>query len=568
MLVNSIILPRLEETLSMTKPILETTDCQPNQSIRKVSTAECFDIIEKEFVLRRYAVKMLSMLFRSRTGDGESRHHFIELLQSVTTSTPYGIRDWVHQREREDPEVKSLAEGFIAEELNLRFEAIRQLEICLGAPFSSLPHTHGNVPDILKALCDTARFYSIDYEEDAEHKMGETHRLLMTLASILPLARLSCARNANAMLMSRQHVTQIPEDIMSIISVDEWLHNINPMVLNETLPIVSEENDFNLDHGDIAPFVFVKHHGNGKVESQSSQNSSKQARRRQIRRHGSDLSINGKQGTIVDFEPVASVIKHVLGAVACGPSARHSGERTLLFDRTISPSSLTQLPSILCTICYTVISDFLSHGMAFPGMDDLLWLDLDSSPDKINNENELISRSQAVTDFAGLLGHTIVSHVGDEENRLLLGRKLCDVLVHLSMSKCQKVVQNACCGLISILSSLRHSFGEKRAKGNEVYDAAISDCLVSFIEHVCLVLRGGDRSYDQVLIPLIDGMFAIFAVRRLCKHFIDSFLFMCLNFGTDFSLSNEGSCCLFWQCIRVPEVITTSSISNIVSTYP
>jgi len=182
------------------------------------------------------------------------------------------------------------------------------------------------------------------------------------------------------------------------------------------------------------------------------------------------------------------------------------GSSEHLFDRTISATSISQLPSILCTICYDVISSFLSHGMAFPGMDDMLWLDLDYPPAKHDNENELVSRSQAVAVFAGVLGHIIVSRSGNEEDNLRLGRRVCDVLVKLSMSKCQKVVQHACCGLISILSSLRHTFVKKAARsGNISRDAAISDSLVSFIGHVGSVLQGIESDSDLVLIPLIDG---------------------------------------------------------------
>ena len=93
-LVNSIILPRLEELLSITKPsIVKTSECQQIiQSNEDQPTAELFDVIEKEFFLRRYACKILGILFRSRTGEGEKRHYFIELLQKVATSTPHGIR--------------------------------------------------------------------------------------------------------------------------------------------------------------------------------------------------------------------------------------------------------------------------------------------------------------------------------------------------------------------------------------------------------------------------------------------------------------------------------------------
>lgn len=109
MLVNSIILPRVEEILSDTTE-LELSECQPSQDLN-VSAVECFDIIEKEFVLRRYAVKMLGMLFRSRTGEAEKRNHFIGLLQKVSTTTPHGIREWVQKQDRLYTRALPLAAG-------------------------------------------------------------------------------------------------------------------------------------------------------------------------------------------------------------------------------------------------------------------------------------------------------------------------------------------------------------------------------------------------------------------------------------------------------------------------
>ena len=94
-LVNDVILPRLSELLSNTKsPVVETSECQQNLNSERVSSTTAFflDAIEKEFMLRRFAVKMLGMLFRSRTGEGDKRQYYIELLQKVATSTPYGIR--------------------------------------------------------------------------------------------------------------------------------------------------------------------------------------------------------------------------------------------------------------------------------------------------------------------------------------------------------------------------------------------------------------------------------------------------------------------------------------------
>jgi hypothetical protein len=494
-----------------TETILAKTECQPNYMIVKtLSTAECFDIIEKEFLLRRYAVKMLGMLFRSRTGESERRHHFIELLQANATSTPSDVKDWVGHKENMSLANESIVPSqFLREEtLQLRLECTRQIELCLGACFTSLPHAHGNVPGILKALCEIARFYSIECQDDAlTYPIAD--RLLMTMATLVPLARLSCARNGQGILMSRQHVTRIiPADILSVLVVDEWLHdNTSPknMALAESLPMVSEENVYNTsDHGDIAPFVYIKqYHAGEKDDSQMPESSGKHTRRRHSRQH-STLIMNGKQGTIVDFEPVAAVIKHVLCSVSKSSLSYYNDGWHGIFDRTITPTSIARLPSILCSICYSVLSLLLSHGMAFPEMGDMLWLNIDSPRDS-DTENELVSRSQAVSDFAGVLGHLIVSRIGDEENNTrLLSRKVCFVLVQLitkSSRFCRKVVQHACCGLISILSSLRHAFWKRAMNGS--YDMEISAILVSFINDIICKLR--KESTRLVLIPLIDG---------------------------------------------------------------
>ena len=342
----------------------------------------------------------------------------------------------------------------------------------------------------------------------------------MTLASILPIARLSCARNGQAILLSRQQVTHaIPEDILSFISVDEWLHTISPMALNETLPKVSEESDFTHDNGDMAPFVFVKqYHARKKENDQPTGNSVDNRTKRLPRRSSSSLSMDGRQGTTVDFEPVVAVIKRVLKAVSLGISAHHR-ETDCVFDRIISSTSLSQLQSILITICYDVISSFLSHGMAFPGVDDLLWLDVNYSPAG-DNKDELVSSSQAVSTvrarcsavFAGVLGHIIVSHIGDEGNNMQLARRVCAVLVELSTTECTKAVQHACFGLISILSSLRYSHERKAGKSSsslpsESYDAAITECLKTFIPYVCSVAQNDETALDHLLIPLVDGKY-------------------------------------------------------------
>ena len=549
MLVNRVILPRLEEILSCTKPSIETTECQPSQNNASISTTDVYDIIEQEFVLRRYAVNMLGMLYRSQSGDAEKRQHFIKMLYTIAISTPYGIQEWVDKRER-DVESSPTA-GFISslhllkgEIMSLRFESIRQLEACLGACFTSLPHTHGNVPQILNALCDIARFYS-DEKVEIDQGLTKTDCRLLILASILPLARLGSSRTGHVIRTPRQEMTQnIPDDVLSVVSINDC-YNIN-LTTNDSLPIVLEERDLDSDNGDTtASFLFVKQHISGNEASQASQSSKHDKRRRSTRRHGNNHLLDGKQGTSIDFEPITSITKSVLLACLTDCSSPYQDEQW--YD-TISSSSIKQLVSILCTICYKLLSSHWQVGLSPPRIDDLLWLDAISSKatdNKHDNEEEV--QSQMVADYSGVLGHTML---GLEDNNIQLAAKVCDVLVQMSKSSNHPCVQTSCCGLISLLSSLRFSFENKSLKKDKGYDSAISQSLIIFIEHVCSVLKDDSSSSDSVLIPLIDSK----CTYLLCIVVYDKCLhnLMCLSLF----FSNERSCTLFYDFHRLPCIIT------------
>lgn len=354
-------------------------------------------------------------------------------------------------------------------------------------------------------------FYSTN-NDDGEKKhniLPVTDCQLMTLASILPLARLSSTRNGHVMLLDKNVVTRnIPGDLLSVVSVGEWIHSIQPIILDD-LPIVSEENDFKTVHdAKIGAFLFVKQcNVSGIEDSQTPKSIDNHAKRRQSRRHNRNI-----MGTIIDFAPISATIKYVLQNITQSSSSLSEKNR-MYYDKTISPISIKQLPSILRTISYTLLSLFWSHGMSYPGTQDMVWLKIESTftrptSESDNNKNELVARSQAVSDFAGVLGYVIVSRIGseEEENNLHLSRRVCNILVQLSKSKSQKVMRPACCGLISLLSSLRYSFGKRSTTKEKVYDDALSDSLVTFIEHACSVIKEESITCsDLILIPLVDG---------------------------------------------------------------
>ena len=525
-------LPTIYVSMPVIRPKKEVSEYEQHQHY------ECI-VVEEEFLLRRSALNILGILFRSITGDKESKNHFLELLKHVALSEPHDIKNWVCTRGENDTQKKViLAERSDMESFRLRLEAIRQLELCLHAPFNDLPHTHGSVPNILKILCDTAIYYSThdtNAQTDSVHNMhglGEFRRFMLTLAAIIPLARLSCARNGQGIFISRKTVTCIvPGDILSVISAGEWHRHVSSTVGNATLPILSEEQDFSANRDDIAPFVFMQQR-HIRQESLLSEPSKPMGRRDNNRGN------HGKEGTTIDIGPVAKAIKHVLhlSYKKCIGDVNDSP----YLDGVISSTSLSVLPSIIRIICYGAISSFISHGMSCPSLDDdLLWLDSDSHSTDIFNENELMTRSRSIAVYAGVFGDFLSTNLGDNNGNMPLRRKVFEELVKLSMSKYQNVVENACRGLVSILSSFRYHLGS-----SAMNDSATSECLVSFIDYSCSVLmREGS---GLMLIPLVHGtcVYYFFKNMNLCEKVRDTIkLIPMFPYGfliDSFSCSNVG----------------------------
>lgn len=510
LLVNDILLPCLEEILSLEEPRQRSNlECQPLSlatSNVALSEAAFLDDLEKDFYLRRYALKILGMLFRSRTGEEGTRSRIIDHLKLVATSTPAVLKDWVAGHEdavtiasaRSSITSTSSASSTIlmsdflkGESVNLRLEAIHQLELCLAAPFTSLPHSHRHMPQLLQALCDTASFYSFHYDEDDACRLVEVDREVLTIASILPFARLSCSRDGHAMFQPGQYVSiAIPRDVMSVVMAEDLTMpqatiHVNSS-LNETLPIVTEERDSISEHGDVAPFVFVN-------QSPFKRQSRDKKRSSSIQKHKSRSKYE-KQGTSVDFHLVVALMKSILEKFSQQQRDQKCYTASA-FNKTLSHGSMSNLRSIICSVCINSMSTLLSHGMMFPVPDDLSWL---SMVEKSCHSN-LLELSQLCVDYVGILGHIL------EDGAIDLARQMCVILTQLGTSshREQKIVARSSSGLISILSALRLSFGKTWSR-NKSIDSFLSATISTFIGDVCIMLNKSETSND-VLIPLLDA---------------------------------------------------------------
>jgi len=436
------------------------------------SVVDCLVIMEKEFRLRKFAVRVLGTLFRSVSGDGDNRCHFIELLKLVAVSEPHSMESWIDETIKDDHNQTILVkERLIEETYRLRLEALRQMELCLRAPFSELPHTHGSVPIILKALGETASFFVKEKGSSSQSMgLGQYIMSLLTLASVIPLARLGCTLDGRGLIMPKDCVTSIiPEDLLSAVSSDAVIGSI---FSTDELHVLSEEQNLFVDQLSIAPFVFVHllraDEENESISLRNNMFLPRRSRRKRERSRGQD----GKEGTTVDFEPVASVLKHVLQHC---PGPDHRVHNSIeLRDGTITSNSLSLLPSKIRMVCYEALSSFFSHGMTSSSFEaeSLCWLQNSRS----DFGDELVLKSQMISSLCGAIGRFHLSQDGEYETKESLTTQLCNILIELIASKQHIAVQNACWGLSLILGYLRVGISEEKSQASTI------DAYATFVE--------------------------------------------------------------------------------------
>ena len=484
-LINKLLLPQLLEILAPEFEIKGILSI-PKRQIPSYSSEEheSFDHLSEyaEFLLLKFATRVIGLLFKSRSGDGENRVHFIRLLRHLALTEPHVLLKWNASAEQ------FLNENLELETFQLQLEAIRQLEVCLRAPFLDLPHTHGTVPTILNGLCDIVAYYSLKQEANS---MKRHTNSILCLAALLPLTRLSCTRNGQGIFLPRELVTSnIPHPILNVLDDDGWIESCDTMIgMNQSLPMVLEEECLSPSNGDdIAPFVYVK-----QCPSHAKDDSSglikKEETKKRLRRHSSERC----DQTIVDVEPVARIIKDTLCAYV---------------NRNIEPQheegSQVNLSTIIRLVCFKAISSFLSHGISSPNpLDDTKWLQVETE-----SIEESTFRSEAVSLLATMLGKVHLSKRLKIDDQKLLNQT-CEVLVGLAIEQADNptVTKNACCGLVSLLASTKIN----ETKGGQ--DMAVrlperldfTETLTPLIQYTCQLFEHHSCLQASYLIPLING---------------------------------------------------------------
>jgi len=402
--INSLLLPYLKAILFPEH--LGNDEGTKNQAVvfplPPISRAEIYctaESLDDEISLRKKAIHILGKLFRSVTGERRQRISLIETLQLVAANGSNLVKAVMSKDHFSNRRSCFTMEKLLKASYELSLEAIQQLELCLRAPFGYLPHTHESVPMIVDALCAVMEIHGCQIPANTnnmqQHRTCDTIAShLLTIACIVPLARVRMTLNDRISFLGRYAVTKIIP--CSVASVLNWSDEGNVHVSDREkdssreTTIVHSSCDCKEDICDtslIAPFIFT--HG-GKQANGHLRNSSQESLL-----HRSQQS---NEGTIFNWDSIISTMKRVL-------LSQSQKDKNGLFESFTSQFDPNELRSCIRMIIYTTIHDFISCGIPFKFDNHTPQFFLSSQEGSGRNEdNEEIARIKALASYSSIFG--------------------------------------------------------------------------------------------------------------------------------------------------------------------
>jgi hypothetical protein len=475
--------------------------------------------LKDEIQLKRQTIKVLGHMFQSLGTDRRFLSSVVKALSLVAVGDCLGSLKFLDGIDQADSRVRieSLFPHSIASlqeaSLELRLEAIYQIEKCLRSAFSNMYQIHWIIPLIMKSLSCVALFYGQRFKEECsatrhnggiEELFEDTRFVLLrlTLAAVLPLARLRVTHDGRAVLITKSSVlAMIPSSAMlfafdgndekieapldphisrlslqekrvSGIDDDESLSSDTNSVDDSftTCSTTTEEDDRAL----IAPFLYVSR------RLSYSQRSKKGA----IRRHAKegdglewlqdsniDRESTSHERTTISFDRLLTLLARCLQIFA--PSASKEGNRDIKendaretlasADSGIEERSNSKvdrdkyLASVLRTLCVATVEAILICGVALLCPDDTGIIQAVSAIQEQDFQfpHEHIAAARAMAEFSCYAGHDRCAQVElDQVCPLAVPgtRNLLNALVTACCSEVQEVVSIGCRGLSRLLS--------------------------------------------------------------------------------------------------------------------
>jgi hypothetical protein len=176
---------------------------------------------DNSFALEKFAVRLIGRLIRGKTGERTSRAVCVSILRSVALDDRWKDADPPNREQEETPDGRNAPHERLRLQGSVRLEAVRELELCLEAPFGELPHIHEVVPLILETLCVILMTYTAPRDEanDENAAVLQYERAVLAVAALVPLSRLRYAELKKLALVSRREVIRrIPDALIPLLT--------------------------------------------------------------------------------------------------------------------------------------------------------------------------------------------------------------------------------------------------------------------------------------------------------------------------------------------------------------
>ena len=451
---------------------------------------------DNSFSLEKYAVRLVGRLIRGRTGERATRTLCVSILRSVALDDRRKDVDPLNGEQEETPDESKAPQERLGLQGSVRLEAVRELELCLEAPFGELPHIHEVVPLILETLCAVLTTYTAPRDEANEETAAvwQYERAVLAVAALVPLSRLRHAESKKVALLSRREVIRhIPDALIPLLTRNS----------REGDPVFPPQ---------VAAFIEVS-------DSQS--------------KSINVSSLHGPKKTLISFEPIVSSIVATLGTAKAARDQSRPDNMHLL--QTIS------------SFCFNALTSYFLSGYQLMNSslfeDFLLSVNIESGSESVY---ELHSRGNALA----ALGQTIIGGCGrakveedmQGQDALLLEANFYSIL-NLLLRACDSTrfaeSMAACRAVVAVLPTLG-DLALTSADASQAMAGIFAHCATRLLREVCSICRSTSLEPSTRVMQVAASLLVILN---------------CIVQNATVALTSEDLCLLFDLC---KEVVFTS----------
>jgi hypothetical protein len=400
---------------------------------------------DNSFALEKYAVRLVGRLIRGRTGERASRALCVSILRSVALDDRWKDVYPANGVQEETPDERKAPQERLGLQGSVRLEAMRELELCLEAPFGELPHIHEIVPLVLETLCAVLMAYTAPRDEANEDNAAvwQYERAVLAVAALVPLSRLRYAELKKLALLSRRGVIRrIPDALIPLLTRN------------------SREGDA-VFPPQVAAFIEVEDSRSESVNIPL---------------------VHGPKKTLISFEPIVSSIVATLGTAKAARD--QSRPENMLLLQTIS------------SFCFNALTSYFLSGYQLTNSslfeDFLLSVNIETGSESVD---ELQSRGNALAALGQSIivgcGRTKVEEDLQGQDALLREANFYSIL-NLLLRACDSTrfaeSMAACRAIVAVLPALG-DLALTSAEASQAMTTIFAHCATRLLREVCSICQ-------------------------------------------------------------------------------